>query len=368
MTSSSTQTSDIAVFGTGQFAARIVFDLAATATTGLEVVIVGRNTERLDWLVTAANARAFMFGAPARFSGVALDVADAAGVVALLRQRRPRLAVQTASSQPSAVIGESDNAWARLVAEGGLSVTAVSQAMLSIKVGDAIREAGIDCALINCCFPDVVNGMLKARGIAVLCGTGNVAILSNAFSGAMRDRTRQLRVLAHYQQLAPWRAVAAEREGRPPRVWVDGEEVEDVFAAFAHLKLTREPAIEISGASGVTLMQAYVARRDWHGHAPGPNGLPGGYPVRLADGKLHLDLPEGITAEAAISWNEAFERRRGLVVGPDGRCHYTGRLKSLLSEQGFAFADGFDVGEIEEVNAVFERMRRELGGLRTASA
>jgi hypothetical protein len=360
MTSSHTESCDLVVFGTGQFAGRIVFDLAATTKTPIEIVIAGRNADRLDWLTTAANARAFMFGCPARFTGAVLDVTDAALITALLREKRPRLAVQTASSQPSAVIGESGNAWSRLVAEGGLSVTAVSQAVLSIRVGEAIKDAGIDCALINCCFPDVVNAMLTARGIKVLCGTGNVAILANAFSGALVERGRRLQVLAHYQQLGAWRQAAGQRGGQAPRVWLDGSEIEDVFAEFAHLKLTREPAIEISGASGVTLMQAFVAGQEWRGHAPGPNGLPGGYPVRLAQGELRLDLPEGIGRDEAIAWNAAFENKSGLVIGQDGKASYTGTTRSCLEAQDFPYSDGFHVSQIEDVSSELDKLRKRL--------
>lgn len=354
------QNCDIVVFGTGQFAARIVFDLAATTPGPLDVLIVGRNPERLRWLVTAANARAFMFDSPSRFRGERVDVSDSAAVVDLMKTYQPRLAVQTASAQPSAVIGMSGNAWSSLVADGGLSVTAATQAQLSVKVGEAINEAGIDCALINCCFPDVVNGLLKARGIDVMCGTGNVAILSNAFSGSLADRGQKLQVLAHYQQLEDWRKPAGQRSGLPPRVWIDQEEVGDVYSEFSQLKLTREPAIEISGASGVTLMQAFIAGRQWSGHAPGPNGLPGGYPVRLNGETLEVDLPPGLSIGDAVGWNEAFEENCGLVVDEHGTAKYTGKLKSLLKDAAFPWAGGFHVSEIETVGRDLETLRAAL--------
>ena len=58
---------DILIFGTGNFAGRIALDLAATASEPVTVAIAGRNRERLDWLRTAGNARAALFGRPARF-------------------------------------------------------------------------------------------------------------------------------------------------------------------------------------------------------------------------------------------------------------------------------------------------------------
>src|SRR3954451_23602451 len=71
---------DILIFGTGNFAGRIALDLAATASEAVTVALAGRNRERLDWLRTAANARAALFDRPARVVShhVDLSVADAA--------------------------------------------------------------------------------------------------------------------------------------------------------------------------------------------------------------------------------------------------------------------------------------------------
>ncbi len=342
------QATDIIVFGTGSFAERIVADLGATAPGPLRVVIAGRNRDRLDWLATAANARAFMFDRPARFQAAAVDAADTEAVARLLGRHRPGLAVQTASAQPSAVIGHEDTRWGRLIAQGGLSATAAMQSLLTLSVGQAIAREGLDCALINCCFPDVVNGLLEARGIPVLCGTGNVAILSNAFSGGLADRGQRLQMLAHYQQLVSFRQPFEQRGGRMPRVWLDGAEVADVKDRFRTVKLTVAPAIEISGASGVSLMAAFVLGLPWRGHVPGPGGRPGGYPVRLEGRRLLLDLPEGLDEAEAIAWNAAFEAESGLVVEPGGFARFTGLLREGLAEHGFPFAEGFEVAAIED--------------------
>src|SRR6476469_3114104 len=71
---------DILILGTGNFAGRIALDLAAAATEAVTVAIAGRNRDRLDWLRTAGNARAALFGRPARFLShhVDLSLPDAA--------------------------------------------------------------------------------------------------------------------------------------------------------------------------------------------------------------------------------------------------------------------------------------------------
>ncbi|RXT56030.1 hypothetical protein B6S44_08090 [Bosea sp. Tri-44] len=352
---------DILISGTGGFAARIAFDIAATADESVEVIIAGRNRERLNWLRTAANARAALFGKKARFTTHAVDLLVPNASDEMLAATAPRIVVQAASIQTSQVIAQSGNAWTQLVAEGGLSATAVFQALLSSRVAAAITRSGKPVTLVNCGFPDVVNGMIRAMGHDVACGMGNVAILSNVFAGsAATPPGADLKVLAHYQNLAAWRRRPEERGGRAPRVWLDGTEVEDVYGRFADIQLTPEPVIEISGASGVPMLLAMAAGRSWGGHVPGPNGLPGGYPVRLTDGTLEPDLPDGVAQAEAIAWNASFEEENGLVVSPEGKASFTGLLGDRLADHIPALRNGFFVGELEAVCEELLQLRAAL--------
>ena len=357
-----TRSADILLLGTGAFATRIAFDLAATAQAGVEIVVAGRNGPRLDWLRTAANARAAIFGTPARFTTQQVDLLRPDAPSELIATLRPAVVTQAASVQTSAVIAATGNAWDRLVAEGGLSATAVFQALLSTRVARAVRDAHPTARMINCCFPDVVNGMLAALGLPVTCGTGNVAILASAFAGALSIEPSpqcQVQVLAHYQVVGAWRRRPSERSGAPPRVWLSGQELADVFARFAVVQLTPEPAIEISGAAGVPLMLAMATGGVWSGHVPGPHGLPGGYPVRWRDGALSLDLPPGLSREAAIAWNAQFEATSGLVL--DGtRVRYTGRLAERLHAASPLLAAGFDMSELDQAYDAMQTLRTWL--------
>lgn len=351
---------DVLVSGTGSFAARIVFDIAATAKKPVEGVIVGRNRERLNWLVTAANARASIFGCSVRFRGLEIDLLEPAAPARMIAETEPKVIVQAASVQTSAVISTTGDAWSDLVRKGGLSATAVSQALISSRVAHAITASGRAIALINCSFPDVVNGIITASGHAVVSGMGNVAILSAVFAGAHQIDRDRIKLLAHYQNLAPFRAKASERTGKPPRVWIDGHEIADVYGEFTDVKLTPEPVIDISGASGVPLVLALAQGDPWEGHAPGPNGLPGGYPVRLRDGALDLDLPPNLPRTEAIAWNSAFEAEKGLVVEPDGTARYTGELHDALKAHSPELARGFHVSDLEAVYKDMQALRERL--------
>jgi hypothetical protein len=356
-----TREATVLLSGTGAFAARILFDIAATATAPTRVVLAGRNRERLQWLKVAAGARAAIFDTPVTVVARETDLLADGAAVAMIQETAPDVVVQAASVQTSSVIAGSGDAWSRLVAEGGLSATAVFQALLSARVAAAMTQLGSSAPLINCSFPDVVNGLIKALGHQVICGMGNVAILSSAFAADqnLMDRSR-IKVLAHYQNLGTWRRPAEARSGPSPRVWIDGEEVADVFGTFRNVKLTPEPVIDISGASGVPLILSLAEGRPWAGHVPGPYGLPGGYPVQLTNGVLSLDLPPSLLREEAISWNTRYEEENGLVVGSDGQARYTGVLRDRLAQHSPGLAEGFAVSDLEGVYRSMHELRTKL--------
>jgi len=353
---------DILIFGTGSFAQRIACDLASTGREPISIAIAGRNLARLAWIATAARARAHMFDRPLGLATHEVDLAVTGSASALIAKLEPAVIVQAASVQAGAVIAAGGNAWTRLVAEGGLSATAVFQALLTSRIARATVELGLKSQLINCCFPDVANGIVTGMGLPVLCGIGNIAILAHAFAGSLaaQGSTPDLKLICHYQNIGAWRRPRGERTGPAARVWLDGREIGDVFSRFADVQLTPEPVIDISGASGVTLMLALAAGCDWRGHVPGPAGLPGGYPVALRQGRLALDLPAGLTREDAVAWNARYEAENGLCVASDGRVHYAGRLRERLQAESPALAAGFHVDDLEEVYGEFSRLRDRL--------
>lgn len=351
----------IVLFGTGSFAARILFDLAATARAPVAVTLVGRDEQKLEWMRTAALARADMFGVRAKVDTRRLDAFDPVELQALLAAARPRLVVNTASVQRGRIVTDRPDGWTRLVQEAGLGMTVLLQARLSLDIARAAAAAVPGAHFVNCCYPDVVNPVLAAAGAPVRCGIGNAAILAHAFAGLLGPGHPRLRLLAQHAALSAFRRPAAERKGKAPmRLWIGEEEVDDVYPRFARVKLSAEPVIDISGASGVPLLVALATGADWRGHAPGPNGLPGGYPLQLRDGQLDLDLPAGLDRSQAVAWNAAFEEANGVVVGADGRVRYTGRVEAVLRRASPDLAAGFRVAEFDAAYGALLGLRAAL--------
>jgi hypothetical protein len=352
---------DIVICGTGSFAARILLDLAATAPAAVSVALVGRNRDRLAWLRTAANARAAMFGTGARCTDYRLDDLSAEAVGMLIASLRPSVVANTASVQGGRVMTDRPDAWAKLVQEVGLGCTALLQARISYDIASAVARVAPDAAFVNCCYPDVVNPMLAGAGLPIACGIGNVAILAHAFAGALGPGHPRLHLLAQHAALSAFRRPPEQRSGVAPlRLWLDGVEVADAFDRFATVKLATEPVIDISGASGVPLFLAMVAGRPWHGHVPGPNGLTGGYPVRLEGRRIALDLPGGVTADEAIAWNRAGEAGNGIVVEPDGVVRYTGQVEAALRALSPDLAAGFSMSAFDAAYAAMLALRARM--------
>jgi hypothetical protein len=106
-----------------------------------------------------------------------------------------------------------------------------------------------------------------------------------------------------------------------------------------------------------------AAGKDWRGHMPGPNGLPGGYPLKFAAGRLGLDMPGSLTRDEAIAWNLSYEEESGLVVGADGRATYTGVLRGRLAVFSADIANGFHVRDLSDACRAMTDLRSRLQSL-----
>ena len=354
---------DIVICGSGQFAARILFDLAATTPEPLRIALIGRDENRLAWLRTGAQARAAMFGGGVRVETQALAEFSVGAMTELLAKLEPRLVANTASIQGGRSMTDRPDPWTSLTRRAGLGVAAVLQAAISLDVAAAVAAAAPPASFVNGCYPDVVNPMIAAAGLPVACGIGNVAILAHAFAGELGPGHGPLRMLAQHAALSAFRRPAGERGGAAPlRLWIDDDEVDDVFGRFAAVKLAPEPVVDVSGASAAPLFRAMALGLDWSGHAPGPNGLPGGYPVRLRQDRLRLDLPAGLGEAEAVEWNAAFEKRDGVAVGPGGSVRYAGKVEAALRSVSPDLAAGFRMADFEAVRQAVLDLRERLRG------
>ena len=200
---------------------------------------------------------------------------------------------------------------------GGLSATAVFQAVLTSRIARAAALGFTGEPLDQLLFS---RRRQRHRGGHGATGRLRHRQYCDPLACLRRDAARRAQAeAADAVSLPEHRCVAAPSQpqvGPAARVWLDGAEVEASFPGSPPCNSTPEPVIDISGASGVTLIFAMAHRQDWSGHVPGLEGLPGGYPVALEGGRLDLDLPTGVDREVAIEWNTQYEAENGLSSVP----------------------------------------------------
>ena len=67
--------------------------------------------------------------------------------------------------------------------------------------------------------------------------------------------------------------------------------------------------------------------------APGPLGLPGGWPVRIAREGVRLDLPSEVGIERGLDYHSRAARGDGVSrIDPDGTVHYTAEARACLAQ------------------------------------
>lgn len=353
---------DILFSGTGYFAEIMAGDIAATARTPLRVVIGGRNTSRMKWLVDACRARAAIHGSPVLFDSVALDTTSVETLMPPLDTLRPRIFVQSASAQSpwSVDTGESD--WSHLVARAGFGMTIAFHALLAWRAASALKALGLDTHFVNTCYPDGVNPLLFAAGVPLTTGVGNIGIFGAVVTSRLPQAEQgDVRVLGHHRHIVEWRKPVGTRAGAPIRAWAGAQEIDDVESLTRDIQLPYRDLNIISGASAVPVLLALAGEGRRRVHVPGPMGLPGGYPVQADAKGVTLDLPPGVSRDEAIAWNRQFEEADGVGIH-DGRVVYSEKARSEIGRHSVDLANGFAANEIEAAAAALQALRTRLGG------
>lgn len=352
-------TVDLLVTGTGSLAEAVLFDLAALAApertmqsstqAPLHVVLAGRNAARLAWLTQAANARAFALDAQHVFEYRVIDWDRQDDLARLLAQTRPNVVFHAASLQSMWDIAAGDDAWSATIRASGYGATLPLQLLLALRLARAIDAHSPASRLVNACYPDASNEILARLGHEVVCGIGNVATLAACYGAALRvDAGVRLRMLAHHRQVTA--AIQGDSRLHPPRVWLDATPVVS-SGEWPDVRLPAGPALNrVTGATGARLLAALLGRVDRHdGHAPGPAGLPGGYPVVIDGGRLTLDLPADMTLDAAIRLNREWAADEGVSLDPDGVVRIATKTEQHASAGRSPLPDTYRIDDIGNV-------------------
>lgn len=339
----------IVVVGSGSFARSVSYALATELRTPADVLVLARDPAKAAEVALVAAARAGVSSVPATFRSatLAFDRLDE-----LLGSAKPDVLIHCVSHHSP---WSGPSAWTSLVAAAGFGVTLPLQAAMVLDVAESLRRVAPDCLLINACFPDAVNAVLRAWGLPVFCGAGNIASIAACLRVALPGA--DLRLLAHHAHLHEPADPADEA-----RLWCDGVERRDVRELLAPMRsASRAELNQIGGHAAARLVAELLAgpAAGLVTHVPGPSGLPGGYPVEITGTAIEPALPDGLDVEDAVAWNQRMSVHDGVQV-VDGQVRFPSGTAELLRPHLPELAGGYPVHDIRAACTELLELRDRL--------
>jgi hypothetical protein len=199
---------------------------------------------------------------------------------------------------------------------------------LTSKLMKAVKMSGIDTYVVNTSYPDATNPSLGRVGLAPTIGVGNmdlaVPYIQKAASEILNAPMSNVGVelIAHHYHAYYWCRYGTGSE--VPfylRVYVGKEDVTeqlgDMKQFIAELpKRGMRPAgrhgqFVVAGSCLKNIMAIFNDTGEIT-HAPGPQGLEGGYPVRLSRKGAEVALPKGLTLQKAREFNLEGQQHDGI--------------------------------------------------------
>ena len=322
----------VLVIGLGDLGRR-VFDALARLPEIERLVGAGRRAEEGRARAGQTAFVAALAGGPQHVGFEPVDLDDVGATAALLRRLDPDLVVTAASR----------HTWWRpfddeRVGTLPFGVWLPLQLVLVRRLMEARREAGTAARVVCLPYPDAVGPALAPLGLAPDLGAGNVAetapkleLLAAREAGVAREEVRVRLVMHHAAQRVAFGGPAGDEPPWAAEVLIGGErlpqeDVERLFRAPWPLPQGRDTH-ELSAAATAHAVRALLAEEPTPTHAPAPNGLPGGYSVRLSRHAVELDLPPQLPLDEAIALNERAARFDGIErIEPDGTIVFTGEV------------------------------------------
>jgi len=323
----------VLLIGLGDLGRRLALALAARAAVGELVLAARRADDGASFAeLVAACGSALVRSQP-------LDCLNVDALASLLHREQPDLVVQCAALLSPWAIGTLATPGARVLASVGFAVQLPAQVPAVLALMQAARAAGFRKPIVNCSFPDVTHPILARLGLAPTIGIGNAGMIAAVVRNVLRRAGKphhRVRVLAHHSHVTAAMTCDPDRiaSGPHPRVFVDeaGTAADELVYRGRPLASSRE-LNALSAAHGTEIILALLpGGGPLATSAPGPNGLPGGWPVRIADGRVELDLPRSLSRDVALRECEAAAMGDGVArIADDGTVYFTDAVQRAVA-------------------------------------
>jgi hypothetical protein len=352
----------------------VVLELLARSPGHFEILATTRSWQRGEARCNLARVGAIAQGFSPRIRNLETDLNCIDAVAELLHTEKPDVVLNTASMQSWWLSDLLPPDAAKKIRLAGFGVWLPVHLSPSFKLMKAVRAAHYPGHVVNAPFPDVVNCVLGCIGLAPTCGIGNVdEIVAKIRLLAARKLGKSIEsievsLVAHHSLE---RFVYSEDQedsvqGMPPsivRIRMDGTDISQEVDArellFQPYPMVQGPATHfLTASSSVRLVHALLDDARIFLHVPGPQGLPGGYPVHVNRSGVTLALGN-IPLQEAISTNQAGHRFDGIErVEADGTTIIReSSVAALKEELGYAPSCVRPESAEEQANELVARFR-----------
>jgi hypothetical protein len=283
-----------------------------------------------------------------------LDGGDPKALERAIRSARPNLIVQAASLiSPWAIIGR-DHPTAKALNSAGIAVQLPAHLPVVLNLMRVVRDIGLEVPVANVSMPDIIHPILATQGLAPTIGLGNVSILLLRALAAQKHRHPELavsarpliRMVGHHKHVyGVMQATTPEYAADRARVYVGEDGQRDDTLAYEGTPVPVGPVYNVItvGAALPVLAALLPGAAPLRFSAPAPNGLPGGYPVRIEQRAVSLDLPEGVDLDEAIAFNQRMSAADGIAeIANTGQVQFTQQAKDAVRDLDPRLAEPFD--------------------------
>jgi hypothetical protein len=304
-----------------------------------------------DWGIRKTNsaiAGASQFNLFPRVEFIKIDAFDVDATAAALRKYRPSVIYNSMTLQSWWVITKLPRDAYQTIDEARFGPWFPMHFMPAYSLMQAVKKSGITCFVVNAAFPDLVNFVLSKIGLAPEVGIGNIdnivcsvkMAVANKFQAPLRSVSVYM-VAPHFVSYYIGRFGTSGGAPYYLKVMLDDRDVTSKIDQDDLLHEAATTARRPGGLQAHPVVASSVCRIIFNilfdtneiGHAPGPKGLPGGYPVKLSKSGAEVFLPEGLTLEEAVRLNTQAQVYDGVErVEDDGTVIISERSASIFKE------------------------------------
>lgn len=317
-----------------------------------EIVVADVDEDRARRKVNSAIHGASFMGLYPKISHMGINLLNTEQAAEVLRQVAPCIIVNGTTLQSWWVVNEIPaEVNARLYRHKvGLGAWTPMHLALTSKLMQAVKLSGIDTHVVNTAFPDVTNVSLHKVGMAPTIGIGNACLVIPYIKKAAAEqldipmRNIQVELIGHHYHCYNW-ARAGKGTDAPffLRVY-DG--CTDITSRLGTMEqfISTLPAhgARPGGRGGQYVVAASIFKNvldiyfdtNALGMSPAPQGLEGGYPVRLSRKGAEVVMPAGITLPEARALMVEAQKYDGIQeIRDNGDVHLSPEASAMLKEE-----------------------------------